>query len=95
MRRYRALTLLLLIAGCAPVEWARPDATPEQAQADAADCQQRAWHEAQWRSFTYRPSYRYSRWRDPFWGNSFLDEAQFARFCMEVRGYRLQAVEAR
>jgi len=95
MRRYRTLTLLLLVAGCAPVEWTRPDATPEQARADAADCQQRAWHEAQWRSFAYRPAYRYWRWRDPFWGNSFYEETELTRFCMEVRGYRLQAAETR
>jgi hypothetical protein len=92
MRRYRAFTLLFLIAGCAPVQWARPDATPERAKADAADCQQRAWHEAQWYSFAYRPAYR--RWRDPF-GDPFFDETRLARFCMEARGYSLEAAEKR
>lgn len=87
--------LLLLVYGCAPLEWVRPDVTPEQARADSADCQQRAWQEAQWRSFAYRPAYRWGRYRDPFWGDPFYDEARLARFCMEARGYRLQAAERR
>jgi hypothetical protein len=95
MRRYRALTFLLLFAGCTPVQWTRPDVTPEQAKADAADCQQRAWHEAQWYSFAYRPAYRYGRWRDPFYGDPFFDETRLARFCMEARGYSLEAAEKR
>jgi hypothetical protein len=84
--------LLFSLTACAPLEWARPDATPEQASADAADCQQRAWREAQWHSFAYRPA-RIGRWRDPFRSDPFLDETRLARFCMEARGYSLRPVE--
>ena len=93
MWRCRALTLLLLLAGCTPPQWTRPDATPEQAKADAADCQQRAFREAQWYSFAYRPTNRYGRY--PLWGDPFFDEARLARFCMEARGYELEAAEKR
>lgn len=95
--------LLFSVTACAPLEWARPDATPEQVRADATDCQQRAAQEAQWRSFAaphlapaWRQPYRRGPlWRDPFWDDTFLDETRLARFCMESRGYRLQATESR
>ena len=80
--------LVLLLAGCAPLQWTRPETTREQAQADATDCQQRAWQESNWRSFGYGPGYR---GRFPFWGDRYYDEVRLTRFCMEVRGYQLQA----
>ncbi|OAI52627.1 hypothetical protein AYO46_05030 [Betaproteobacteria bacterium SCGC AG-212-J23] len=83
------LTAFLLLAGCAPLQWTRPDATPEQTQADTADCQQRAWQESNFRSFGYGPGYRWSRY--PFWGDRYYDETRLTRFCMEVRGYSLEA----
>jgi hypothetical protein len=86
----RVLLLAVFLAGCAPLEWTHPDATPEQVQLDAEDCQQRAWREAQWRSFGYL-SYGRGRWRDPYWSDRYYDETRLSRFCMEVRGYTLQA----
>ena len=85
------LLVTAALAGCAPLEWTRPDATPEQVHADAEDCQQRAWRESQLRPFAYGLSYRSGRWRDPFWGDRYYDETRLTRFCMEVRGYELQA----
>ena len=85
----RLLLLALLVAGCAPLQWMRADATQEQTRADVEDCQQRAWREAQWRS---GPPVRAGRWRDPFWADRSFDEARLARFCMEVRGYTLREV---
>jgi hypothetical protein len=88
----RALLLVaLLVAGCAPLQWTRPDASPEQMHADAEDCQQRAWRETQLRSFAYSSAYRGGRWRDPFWGDRYFEESRLTRFCMEIRGYTLQA----
>ena len=95
MPRLLFVLCLLVVAGCAPLEWSRPDATPDQARADAADCQRRAWQEAQFRSFAYTPPRRSGRWRDPFWSDPFFDETRLARFCMEARGYQLQAVPQR
>ena len=86
----RALLLAVLLAGCAPLVWTRPGTTPEQARLDAGDCQQRAWQEAQFRGLAYGPGPRLGR-RDPFLNDPFSDETRFARFCMEARGYRLQA----
>lgn len=77
-----------VLAGCAPLQWTRPDASAEQARADAEDCQQRAWRESQLRSFGYGPAYR---GRFPFWGDRYYDETRLARFCMEIRGYTLHA----
>ena len=85
------LLAAVVLAGCAPLEWTRPDAAPEQARADAEDCQQRAWRESQLLSYGYGPAYRWGRWRDPFWGDRYFDETRLARFCMEVRGYTLRA----
>lgn len=79
---------VLLLAGCAPLQWTRPDTTLEEARADAEDCQQRAWRESNWRSFGYSPGYR---GRYPLWGDRYFDETRLTRFCMEVRGYQLEA----
>ena len=84
------LLAVSLLAGCAPLQWTRPDTTLEETQADVVDCQQRAFREAHWRSFA-SPTWRAGRWRDPFWGNRYYDESWLTRFCMEVRGYELQA----
>jgi hypothetical protein len=86
-----ALLAALLLAGCTPLQWARPDTTLEETRSDVEDCQQRAFREAQWRSFA-SPTWRGGRWRDPFWGSRYYDESWLTRFCMEVRGYELQAV---
>jgi len=86
----RLLLAALLLAGCTPLQWTRPDTDLPQTQADVADCQQRAFREAQWRSFA-APGYRAGRWRDPFWGSRYYDESWLTRFCMEVRGYQLEA----
>lgn len=80
---------MLLLAGCAPLVWTRPDTPPEQVKLDATDCQQRAWQEAQWRAFSY-PGYR-ARWRGSLLNDPYYDETRLARFCMEVRGYTLQS----
>ena len=85
------LLAAVVLAGCAPLEWTRPDVSPEQVRADSEDCQQRAWRESQLRPYSYGPMYRWGRWRDPFWGDRYFDETRLARFCMEVRGYTLQA----
>ena len=42
-----ALVLVaLLVAGCAPMQWVKEGAAPEQADADALQCQQDARREA-------------------------------------------------
>ena len=82
--------LVLLLAGCTPLQWTRPDASLEQTRADAEDCQQRAWRESQLRSF-WGPGYRAGRYPYWGWGDRYYDETRLARFCMEIRGYTLQA----
>ena len=86
------------------MQWVKADAAPEQMNLDAAQCQQEAWREAQWRSFFYRPfgptwlrerrGRPLSAWPmgDPF-GDSFMEEARLASFCMRAKGYELQPVE--
>ena len=85
----RLALLALLLSACTPLQWAKPDTTEEQTRADAEDCRQHAWRDAQWRSFAYGPMVRAGRWRDPFWGDRYSDESRLTRFCMEVRGYSL------
>lgn len=88
----RFMLLAVVLAGCAPLEWTRPDVTPEQTRADAEDCQRRAWQESQSRAFGW-PMYRAARWRDPFWADRYYDESRLTRFCMEIRGYTLQSMQ--
>jgi hypothetical protein len=81
--------VLVSLTACTPMEWTRPDATRDQVRTDASDCQQRAWREAQWRSYASGPR----GWRYPYWGDRYYDENRLTRFCMEVRGYTLKAAE--
>ncbi|HEX7250677.1 MAG TPA: hypothetical protein VF262_09880 [Burkholderiales bacterium] len=102
-----AIALALLLAGCTPMEWVRPDATPEQVDADAVQCQRDAWYEANSRYWYYRPlapmvfrdalgrpvfARPYGYASDPF-GDPLLEEARLAQFCMRNKGYELAPVE--
>ena len=107
MKRFPALvSLALLLAGCAPMEWTRSDATPEQLAADMRACRDQAWREGTWNAFHYYgpigvfadPFGRryvgwpyYSPFGDPF-GERFLEESRLASFCMRAKGYELAPV---
>ena len=95
--------LAALLAACTPLEWVRPDSTPETLEQDLARCQQEAWREASWRSWLYRPFgptvahdltgrrvllWPYSPFSDPF-GDRFFEESRLAHFCMRAKGYEL------
>ena len=84
------------------MEWVKPDATPEQLQADANQCQRDAWYEARSRHWYYRPfaptAFQDAAGRplfggpygpsDPF-GDPYLEEGRLAQFCMRSKGYQL------
>src|SRR5262245_8228521 len=55
MSRY--LIALLLLAGCAPMQWIKDGepAEPAALEKDSAFCRQEAWREAQYRAWAYRP----------------------------------------
>jgi hypothetical protein len=105
--RAAAAAAVLVLAGCTPMEWIKPDVTPEEREQDAIACQQEAWHEARWRAWYYRPypiaPFRdasgrflfpgpYGYFSDPF-GDPFLEEGRLAQFCMRSKGYELVPVE--
>ncbi|HXM82543.1 MAG TPA: hypothetical protein VN929_11535 [Burkholderiales bacterium] len=97
----------LTVAACTPMQWVKQDATPEQLNQDAAQCQQDAWREARFRSFLYRPfgptlvqdaqGRRFfigpsSPLGDPF-SDQLMEESRLASFCMRSKGYELVPVE--
>jgi hypothetical protein len=97
------LAFLLAVAGCTPLHWVKPDASPAQLEQDTALCQQEAWREASWRSWFYRPLgptwmqdlqgrrllvFPYTPFNDPF-GDRFFEESRLAHFCMRAKGYEL------
>jgi hypothetical protein len=104
MPRFRLLPLALALfaAGCAPMQWVRQDAGPEQVRQDEALCQREAWREASWRAWFYRPGvatvldregrpffvWPHSPFGDPF-GDRFMEESRLASFCMRAKGYEL------
>ena len=102
-----ALGAALISAGCTPMEWVKPDATPGEREQDSIACQQAAWHEARMRSWYYRPlavvpfrdasgrrffSGPFGAYADPF-GDPFMEEARLTRFCMQSKGYELVPLE--
>jgi hypothetical protein len=108
MSRLIAL-LVLLAAGCTPLEWTRPGASPDELRQDVAYCRQEAWREAQWNSFLFLNRYYgattvvdaqgrrivvpNSPFGNPF-GDRYIDEARLAHFCMRAKGYELVPIES-
>ena len=102
MRRSWIAACALLAAGCAPLQWAKSDATPEQLAVDTQQCEQAAWREANYYYAGYRP---FGPWmyRDAYGGPYFhtvgpfynpyydgrLEEQRLADFCMRAKGYEL------
>ena len=103
MGRHWIATVALLVAACTPMQWVRPDVTPEQAVADEALCRQAAWREANLVGVEYG---LFDPWmnRDvfgrplfyppagPFFDpllNRDWDEARLSDFCMRSKGYEL------
>ena len=93
---------LVGLYGCTPMEWVKPDATPEQAEADSIECRQAAWQEAHshwyyqpfgplgFRDALGRPvfAWPYGWGGDPF-ADPALQESRLALFCMRSKGYEL------
>ena len=108
MQRFLAAVLLAALAACAPMEWTRSDATPEQMAADMRACRDQAWRETSWSSLSYGswgppmlsdPYFgrRYLGWPyySPFgdpFGDRFLEESRLTNFCMRAKGYDLAPV---
>jgi len=103
MGRFCSAILLLLAAGCASMEWVKPDATPEQVAADAEMCEQEAWRETRWNYMTYGAftpwMYRdgfghpfvgppFGPFYDPL-GDRYMEQSRLANFCMRAKGYEL------
>jgi len=99
----------LAAAACTPMQWVKPEATPEQLDQDAAQCQQEAWREARFRTWLYRPvgpamlqdaqGRRFFVWPaspfgDPF-SDQLMEEARLASFCMRSKGYELVPLESK
>ena len=107
MERLLVVCLVLAVAGCAPVEWVKADATPEQLAEDSKQCQDIAWRETQLRGSRYYGqigpmaysdslSGRFLVWpwgpfSDPY-GDRYLEESRLANHCMRARGYELKNV---
>lgn len=103
MKHFWTIAASLLVVACTPMQWVKPDADAAQSEADATDCQMRAWQEARWSEsyrlglfpYMYRDPFGrpflapYSPWYDPF-GDRFMEESRLANFCMRSKGYELQ-----
>ena len=109
MKAFCFAALLLLIGGCASVEWTKPGISVEERAADVQQCQQNAWREANWsyldRTYPYGGRWIYP---DPLgrplagypyapygdpFGNRYMIETQLADFCMRSKGYDLAEVK--
>lgn len=106
MRIAATLLVALLAAGCAPMQWVKAEAAPEQLQADVHACQDMAWREARGRILYLHPMapavihdslgrrmmiYPTGPFADPF-GRQFMEEARLTEFCMESKGWKRQEI---
>ena len=102
MRRVWIAALVLAAAGCAPMKWIKPDATPEQLAADTQQCEQAAWSEANYYYMGYRPFGPWLYRGGPFFHpvgpfydlyyDRTMEEQRLANFCMRAKGYELAPV---
>jgi hypothetical protein len=96
--------LLALATGCAPMEWTKPDTSPEQFTADSQQCEMAAWREARWGYMDNYGAFGPWMYRDafgrpfagrpfgPFYdplGERYMEEQRLANFCMRAKGYEL------
>ena len=104
MRRLAIVALAAGAAGCAPMQWQKPDATAEQLRVDESSCREHAAREASWRAWQYQsmvgPVFArdtmgrgFFVWPstplvDPY-GHQLMEENRLAQFCMESKGYAL------
>jgi hypothetical protein len=88
-RRLLLAALIALLPACTPMQWVKEDATPEQVAQDAAQCQNEAWREAQFRAWPPR----YGRRRFGSFNDPFFEESRLADFCMRIKGYELVPAE--
>lgn len=107
MSRLVPLAALLLLWGCASVEWVKPDATPEQLAEDSKQCEESAYRETNLRAARYFGQYgpmiyqdslsrRFLVWpwgpfSDPY-GDRYMEERRLSNFCMRSKGYELKSV---
>lgn len=97
------LPALLVLGGCAPVQWTRQDASAEQLNRDLKECRDSAFWEAQRRPYGFQHIgpvvvqdstsrrflvYPYGPFADPY-GDRFIEEGRLEHFCMRNRGYQL------
>jgi hypothetical protein len=75
------------------MQWVKGDATPEQMAQDAAQCQDEAWREAQFRSWPSR-NYGWRRYGGSGFSDPFFEESRLADFCMRIKGYELVPAES-
>jgi hypothetical protein len=69
MKRVAVLLVSFAAAACAPMDWTRTDATPDQKEADLQSCRQLASHEATFPAFGYYGYYGGAgplAWYDPY-----------------------------
>jgi hypothetical protein len=95
--------LALALAACTSMQWAKPDAAPEQVSRDGLECDQRARREAsaaEWLHPPVPPVYaRDEKGRGPFiwptgsavdpYAGEVADQNRIVRLCMESKGYTL------
>jgi hypothetical protein len=109
MKAFCLAVLILLVSGCASVEWTKPGVTPEEFAADNRQCQEDAWRQSTWayldRTYPYgglwafpdplgRPMVGYRY--SPMgdaFGERYIQETRLADFCMRSKGYELTQVE--
>lgn len=97
----RSLALLVsLLAGCAPVQWVKPDAPAERVASDEHACRQAAAREASFHTYQYHHRmqpivvapgqvvFPGGAGVDPH-AEQFVHESRLAQFCMESKGYQL------
>jgi hypothetical protein len=103
MRRAFA-ALAVMLAACAPMEWYRPDVGAAQTEEDARQCADQAWRATSWNYLHYYSAFGPWVYRDPFgrsywgpygtpYGDRFMEETRLADFCMQAKGYRLEATQ--
>jgi hypothetical protein len=86
MKSVDVLVFTVVLCGCSPMVWMRPNTSPEQTQQDGAECRIAAYGEYPYKELLVEHEHSATTSRD---ANQMIRDAN-ADYCMSAKGYTFQ-----
>jgi hypothetical protein len=86
MKGLNLLGFIALLCGCSPMQWVRPNTTPEQTQQDGAECRIAAYGNYPYKESVVEHAHSATTTED---ANQMIRDAD-AAYCLQAKGYTFQ-----